>query len=1093
MPLGRDTLKSWSRRLGCSLFAALVGSQTPLLAQDSSPPSLVQTAGASNGGKNPDPLALPVHQFSLEAEAFPVKSGWRTLLNGQGNLTADAARFNHISGERLLHLPSDKEGVAEKEIEIPNPAAYRLWVRYEYPAFADASFDVEIVQGNKTVFSQTCGTPASPRFALGHDKPRAQHDPVDGSEGLVEECFSVDGLKAGKAIVRLKGKKLDETKSRATPRNVDLVWLTTDTGDAWRTQYGRVNKDYPILDAFRDAVGARWEARVKNNGKEKASWNAAHVYNRFPWGANEAEFARDVEPGQWSAWFPLKLQDTCHFHMATFRAGTVVDFDLEIRPVVAAANPAPGSAKEKSPASATCSFKARQIARIYLPPYPEANAGAAEKPVSVEDRLAAIVAALQAAPQVGREPGEPLCYGGWMPLGQDDNYGRLYAELYRGIGLRSWHPSLSGPKVKENLAAVGIKTGKTVAASGHRNFATTSNVERTKNRLTNSKQIKDLLWFDCGEEIGFEEWLEAIANEEVDRLQKENQRITPKEALSSIWKAWLEKRRASLPKTEYWVGDWGPFNPVRLRPESSPRIAEINPRLYVDSLLFYEEIATAWSADGNRKVKAAFGQSTLCGYDLSLHPLYYPTVSRTIKWFRNGGSDFARHSESFWQAGQAGPLVNGYIAEHFRSGLSAKPGGVLRQYNMPHGAGNTDLDFLRSGYTHLAHGATALDFFGVGLNETFGENHIDHRQVGRYLAIRELTHSIGFVEDLLPESQPLPTGIAILASASTERWDLAQITQDRMALAPANTDFRKAKLHHHLDRQGIWTALNLLGATPDIIIEEDCTAEKLKAYRMVIVVGDCLPTALAKSLQEWVSAGGTLVATAGSGRFDPYHETQLAFHNLFGIETRAVKTTQTMLRPRADLPYAVPHDLVMGEGWKIPCFATQEQITPVDDVTVLARLESDKTPALMVKKIGQGRTYYCAFHPGIALLWKAVQSAATPEKGMNVHAEVNAYDPACLDLFKGIMGEMGLLPTVESSNLLVDRRLILGNGADGMLVPLANYSTSKEPFDLIVRTGFPVKRISSAQHGALSFESKDDGIHVRHPGLKAGDILRLDP
>ena len=86
-----------------------------------------------------------------------------------------------------------------------------------------------------------------------------------------------------------------------------------------------------------------------------------------------------------------------------------------------------------------------------------------------------------------------------------------------------------------------------------------------------------------------------------------------------------------------------------------------------------------------------------------------------------------RHSEYFWQVGQPGPMVNGFIAEHFRAGLRDNPRGVLRQYTMPHAPGNTDANFLRTCFTHLAHGATALDFFGIGLNESFTENHIDHR------------------------------------------------------------------------------------------------------------------------------------------------------------------------------------------------------------------------------------------------------------------------------------------------------------------------------------------------------------------------------
>src|SRR5262249_61562557 len=107
------------------------------------------------------------------------------------------------------------------------------------------------------------------------------------------------------------------------------------------------------------------------------------------------------------------------------------------------------------------------------------------------------------------------------------------------------------------------------------------------------------------------------------------------------------------------------------------------------------------------------------------------------------------------------------------------PKAVLRQYNMPHSPGNTDASFLRSVFSHLAHGATMLDFFGIGLNETFTENYIDFRDKDRFRALRDVTHLVGFVEDLLPGSKVKPSKVALLVSESTERWDHAGTATDR--------------------------------------------------------------------------------------------------------------------------------------------------------------------------------------------------------------------------------------------------------------------------------------------------------------------------
>ncbi len=249
---------------------------------------------------------------------------------------------------------------------------------------------------------------------------------------------------------------------------------------------------------------------------------------------------------------------------------------------------------------------------------------------------------------------------------------------------------------------------------------------------------------------------------DLDTAKRVNRKVKPIEILSQLWVDWLRANRGDVPASTYWLEKWGPFNLGRMRPDSSAAAATANPRLYVDSLLFYEDTAIRFVAEGMKDVKKALGQEVLCGANYSCHPFYYPHSTMYVKWFRAGASDLGRHSEYFWQVAQAGPMINGYIAEHFRAGLRDNPNGVLRQYTMPHSPGNTEANFLRSAFTHLAHGATMLDFFGIGMNETFTENHIDHRDRARYRALRDVTHAVGLVEDLLPKSRPVASPVALL-------------------------------------------------------------------------------------------------------------------------------------------------------------------------------------------------------------------------------------------------------------------------------------------------------------------------------------------
>src|SRR5262249_54547311 len=150
--------------------------------------------------------------------------------------------------------------------------------------------------------------------------------------------------------------------------------------------------------------------------------------------------------------------------------------------------------------------------------------------------------------------------------------------------------------------------------------------------------------------------------------------------------------------------------------------------------------------------------------------------------------------------------------------------------------GNTNASFLSSAFSHLAHGATMLDFFGIGMNETFTENHIDHRDHSRYKALRDITHAIGLAENLLPQARALPSPVALLVSETTARWDRAGIAPDQAGHAVFGPNFRKTRLHFHLERLGLWSALTFLGVSPDLLLEEDLTAKGLQDYKVLLVV-----------------------------------------------------------------------------------------------------------------------------------------------------------------------------------------------------------------------------------------------------------------
>ena len=1011
---------------------------------------------------------------ALEAEDFTVEKGWKVVKNGEGNYMVDSIGFNHISGERLLGIDAkDQTASAYHDVVIPVAGRYRLWVRYEYPAFCETRFRVAVEQGGKKLLTHEMGTKASDRYGFGDPKPKAQHDPSWGPEGLMDEAVTTPPLAAGKARIYLLGAAQPQVAGVAARRNIDLVYLTSDLKNEWLEHYSRRTKLYPILDAFRDTRGPRWEVRVTNRAAKTANVRIEHVYNRFPWAFSDPADLGSIAAGKSSEWVGLRGQDTSHFSMVNFKSlGN--GLEVEIRPV--------GAKETSKKVSGTGEV------RVYLPPYP----GKGESPTTPVEAIDAILADLKAHEAPGKKPTLPLCYGGWMPLGLDEEYGRKYASLYSALGFRSLHPALTGPKVMENLKAVGIEPTRSWAVTEYRNPPTRLNIERATLALKRTGLGRQLRFFDYGDEIGFGEWMTMLLTEDLARAREVGKKYSEKQLLTERWITWLKANRPENRLEDYWLPRWGPITPSGFRPDSSAEAARLNPRLYVDSLIFYEDSVIRFAAGGARAVRAAFGDEVLCGANYSCHPFYYPSSTMYIKWFRGGAADLGRHSETFWQAAQLGPMVNGYVAEHFMAGMRDNPRAVLRQYTMPHAPGNTDANFLRSAYTHLAHGATMLDFFGVGLNESFSENHIDHRARSRFRAVRDVTHAVGFVEDLLPASRPVRSEVALLVSESTERWDNAGIATDRAGVAPLGEDFRKTRLHFHLERLGVWKALTFQGVSPDLITESDIIAGKLDGYKLVVVVGDHWAKGTVPALEKWVKAGGVVLGTAASGQRDSYGAASSEWHRLAGLSRVATETKTTFLRPRQELPYLAPLESITWAKRSMPVLTTRERLVVAIDVTVRAKFD-DGSPAWTERPLGKGHVLYVAAHPGLAYLWSATQPAKVPDRGPGTHTIPTRWDAGASALIASAVEKAGATGHVRpGAGELLDARLLESPG--GYIIPIANYNSKVGgKATLSVRTKRPIKRVVSAHHGVLPTNKDDEGrFTITIPELGYGDVLRLE-
>jgi len=1023
-------------------------------------PVVLALSPALAAGAAPFKLARAV---AVEAEDFTIEKGWTVVFNGEGNYMVDAIGFNHISGERVLHADkADGSAAAFMDVRVPAAGDYRLWVRYEYPTFTDTRFLVTLTQGTKVVATKLMGAKDNPRLAFGGLDLKAQYDPSWGSEGLVEEVVDARGLKAGPARIALKTVAQPQVPGRTADRNIDLIYLSADMEDSWRAHYRRRNRLYPILDAFRDTVAARWEVRLRNTGQKDARFTIYHRYNRIPWGVAEPALADKVAPGATTGWIGIARADTAHFGPAEIRTKDET-FEAEIRAAVR---------------GTPLRFKSTgNILRLYLPPYPKYG----EVPVTPAQQQRRVLEHLAKQPKIGKAPTLPLCHGAWLPVGAPGEYGMNYARIYHAIGMRSFHAALQGKweDVVANLKAVGIPLNRSAMVLAYRHPPTPENITKAGKHVARLGLGEHLRWFDYGDEIGFGEWIGYATKAGLD--------------VNKAWLDWLKKSRPGCDWGDYWLDEWGKLDAGKLRPFSDGSIARRKPRLFIDSQIFYEDFAIAFVAEGMKAVKAAFGEHVLCGANYSGHPFYHPSITMYVKWFRGGAADFGRHSEYFWQVNQPGPMVNGYTAEHFRAGMKPIGGAVNRQYTMPHAPGNTEKSFLRTAFTHLAHGAKELDFFGIGMNECFTENHIGHRRAPkRYAAIRDVTHSIGLVEDLVGDSRVAPSKVAMLLSDSTERWDFADVTADKCRHNFFGTEFRKTRLSYHLERLGIWTALTLLGHSPDLIVEEDLGAAAMASYKVLYVVGDHLPVRRVEAIEKWVRAGGVLLATAGAGRFDMYGRASPAMNKLLGLAERKTDERIRFMRPRQELPFLQPLTHITHErGSRMPVLAVRESLRPAPDVEVGLKY-ADGSPAFIGRRLGKGDAYYIAALPGLAYLWTALQPPAVPDRGPGVHLVPVDFDPAARAILRMPVARAGLDPPVTVTPGLYDTRLV--ESPKGCFLPVANYNREVgRPAIVSIRVGRPIRKVTSAHCGLLKHETKDGRVVFTIPNLGYGDMIRLDP
>jgi hypothetical protein len=293
-------------------------------------------------------------------------------------------------------------------------------------------------------------------------------------------------------------------------------------------------------------------------------------------------------------------------------------------------------------------------------------------------------------------------------------------------------------------------------------------------------------------------------------------------------------------------------------------------------------------------------------------------------------------------------------------------------------------------------------------------------------------------------------------------------------------------------KRAVYTAIRHQQMPLDILVEHDALDGTLGRYRVLYLTDQHVRTAAARKIVEWVRGGGVLLATAGAGMFDEYHRPNTVLRELLGVEPTALEEPAgaQVKFLKQDLPFAKPLDTVI---WK---HGEQQSRLPVIGVRSRVRLNgatteatfSDGSPALASRTVGQGRTLYCGFLPGLSYYQPAIPKRpvdrSSAEDAM-CHFLPTEFDPGAAALIGLPAG--GLLRPVECSQPLVESTVL--ESPHGLAIPLVNW-TAQPIQNLRVKLNLPVsgKRIRLASGGTVR-AAEEQGVAVCTVNLDAADTL----
>lgn len=450
-----------------------------------------------------------------------------------------------------------------------------------------------------------------------------------------------------------------------------------------------------------------------------------------------------------------------------------------------------------------------------------------------------------------------------------------------------------------------------------------------------------------------------------------------------------------------------------------------------------------------------------------------------------------------WANGSSTRQCVAYNSELMRS-AAMKHNQVLGHYLIGY-AGRSSWTFKTYTASHVARDNKILNAYWYGPVWSAHEagppwnNHSIQARTDMWYAVAEIIREIGAAEDILYPAKKRKSQVAILYSSSADIWEMG------------------VNYVYGFERMHTWLALAHRQIPVDFLSEKMIEEGWLKDYRVVYFSGTAITEKAAEQLKLWVSKGGVLVLTAGSGMRNQFNKKISIIEEILPVYRGEVEEKSRFLNSGRYLDSLSVFDtvIVTEKGRALDVVSTKQVLKPKSQTIVLARF-SDFSIAAAKGRYGRGTVYVFGFLPAVAYMRKALIHRNEIMKGipdLNLLKEPSpdevvseqllikrAFEPwkypdEYSDFICKPVYESKINLPVKCSHLLIDAVIMDSNS--GSVVVLSNYTFQPiEKLEIEVGVLKPVKKVVSIHQGSLKFRYQKGKIRFELP-LKETDFIKI--